>query len=433
MSVEALIDSGATSMFIDIEFIRSKNIQTHQLPREILVYNVDGTPNEAGHITEVVDLIVQYKDHSKRATFHIMGIGRTTIILGHTWLMEHNPKIDWCTGEISMTRCPTPCRPKATEETNWLNRISANTTWRQLKTHLHQRVHVEEVPEFESTCMEAEPSPGSTQPDPDELDECDRLLVRFIGAQSEEIRATQTISQKLAEAAGGTSSTCFEDIVPKPYPEFWDIFAKESFDKLPDQKQWDHNIELVPDACNFSTKVYPLAPVKQKQLIEFLNENLKSQCICPSKSPMASPVFFIKKKGSSLRLVQDYWKLNMVTVKNAYPLPLIPDILNKVSESKAKYFTKLDIRWGYNNIRIKEGDKWKAAFQMNQGLFKPLVMFFGLMNSPATFQTMMNDIFKELIDEGVVTIYMDDILIFGGQTQEKHHEIVVRVLDILCK
>ena len=85
-------------------------------------------------------------------------------------------------------------------------------------------------------------------------------------------------------------------------------------------------------------------------------------------------------------------------VKNAYPLPLIPDILNIISKAKVKYFTKLDVWWGYNNIRIKEGDEWKAAFQTNQGLLKPLVMFFGLTNSLATFQTMMNDIFQELID-----------------------------------
>src|SRR5882724_10927549 len=169
MSVEALIDSGATSMFIDIEFVRSKNIWTHRLPRAIPVYNVDGTPNEAGHITEVVDLIVQYKDHSKWVTFHITGIGRTTIILGHTWLMEYNPKIDWHTGEISMMRCPMPYRPKATEETNRPNSISADTTRRHLKTHLHWQVHVEEVLESESTCADAEPSPGFTQPDPDEL------------------------------------------------------------------------------------------------------------------------------------------------------------------------------------------------------------------------------------------------------------------------
>src|SRR5882724_9157686 len=224
MSVEALIDSGATGMFINIEFIRSKNIWTHWLARAILVYNVDRTPNEAGHITEVVDLIVQYKDHSEWATFHVTGIGRTMIILGHTWLMEHNPKIDWCMGEISMMRCPTPCRQKTTEEANRPNRVLANTTWKQLKTHLHWRMHIYEVPESESTHTEAEPSPWFARPDPDELDEGDRLLIWFIGARSEEIRAGQTISQKLTEATVGTSSTFFEDIVPKPYQEFWDVF-----------------------------------------------------------------------------------------------------------------------------------------------------------------------------------------------------------------
>ena len=103
------------------------------------------------------------------------------------------------------------------------------------------------------------------------------------------------------------------------------------------------SIKLILDAKTFSTKVYPLAPVKQKQLDEFLEENLKSQHIHPSKSPMASPVFFIKKKDGSLHLVQDYHKLNTLTVKNTYPLPLIPDILNTVSGAKAKHFTKLDI------------------------------------------------------------------------------------------
>src|SRR5882724_8456415 len=98
------------------------------------------------------------------------------------WLMEHNTKVDWCTGKISMMRCPTSCRPKATEEMDQPNRISADTTRKQPKTHLHRQVHVEEVPESESTRMEADPSPGFAQPDPDELDEGDRLLIQFIGA-----------------------------------------------------------------------------------------------------------------------------------------------------------------------------------------------------------------------------------------------------------
>ena len=142
-------------------------------------------------------------------------------------------------------------------------------------------------------------------------------------------------------------------------------------------------------------------------------------CICPLKLPMASPVFFVKKKDGKLQFVQDYRKLNMITVKNTYLLPLILDIINQISDSKAKYVTKLDVRWGYNNVQIKEGDKWKAAFQTNRGLFEPLVMFVGLTNSPATFQMMMNDIFKDLIDGGHVAIYMDDILIYTWTIE--HH------------
>jgi len=95
---------------------------------------------------------------------------------------------------------------------------------------------------------------------------------------------------------GGASSTCFEDTVPKLYQEFQDVFAKESFDELPNWKQWDHAIKRIPDAHNFSFKVYPLGLVEQKQLDKFLDGFLKSQCICPSKLPMASLVFFIKER-----------------------------------------------------------------------------------------------------------------------------------------
>src|SRR6204780_3653934 len=134
---------------------------------------------------------------------------------------------------------------------------------------------------------------------------------------------------------------------------------------------------------------------------------------------MASPFFFVKKKDGSLRPTQDYRKLNEATIKNRYPLPLISELIDKLAG--AKVFSKMDVRWGYNNIRIKEGDEWKAAFRTNLGLFEPLVMFFGLTNSPATFQTMMNDIFKGLIARGVVVVYLDDILIFTA-TLEEHRQ-----------
>jgi len=103
-----------------------------------------------------------------------------------------------------------------------------------------------------------------------------------------------------------------------------------------------------------------LAPTEQKELDKFLKENLETGQIRPSKSLMASPVFFIKKKDGTLRLVQDYRALNAMTVKNKYPLPLISKLINKLRG--AKYFTKLDVRWGFNNVCMKEGDEWKAAF-----------------------------------------------------------------------
>ncbi|KAG5730176.1 hypothetical protein E4T56_gene11715 [Termitomyces sp. T112] len=106
---------------------------------------------------------------------------------------------------------------------------------------------------------------------------------------------------------------------------------------------------------------------------------------------LASLVFFIKKKDSSLQLIQNYWVLDTMTVKNHYSLPLISKLINNLWG--AWYFTKLDVQWGYNNVCIYEEDKWKATFWTNQGLFEPLIMFFRLTDSLATFQTMMNNIF----------------------------------------
>ena len=270
------------------------------------------------------------------------------------------------------------------------------------------------------------------EPDEDPLEEGDRIWATGLLPEPEYIRATASVSQRLAKAFKQNSEPPdFEKLVPPHLREFHSVFSKESFDDLPQSKPWDHAVELVPDAnTSKSCKVYPLSVSEQKELDEFLKENLDTGRIRPSKSPMASPVFFVKKKCGGLRLVQDYRALNAMTVKNKYPLPLIPELIAKLRG--AKYFTKLDVRWGFNNVRIKEGDEWKAAFRTNRGLFEPLVMFFGLTNSPATFQTMMDDIFEELISEGVVVVYLDDILIFTD-TLEEHRSVTQRVLELMEK
>jgi len=131
--------------------------------------------------------------------------------------------------------------------------------------------------------------------------------------------------------------------------------------------------------------------------------------------------------------------VNTWTVKNRYPLPLIPQLIDRLRG--CTLFTGMDVEWGYNEVLIKEEDRWKAAFITNEGLFEPTVMFFGLTNSPATFQTMMNTIFRDLIDGGSVTIYMDDIAIHTGRKEgetesdhlARHRNLVRQVLDRLCK
>jgi Reverse transcriptase (RNA-dependent DNA polymerase) len=132
--------------------------------------------------------------------------------------------------------------------------------------------------------------------------------------------------------------------------------------------------------------------------------------------------FFIKKKDGKLQPVQDYQPINQWTIHNAYPLPLIPKLIDQLNG--CSLYTKFDICWGYNIVRIKEGDEWKAAFITNEGLFKPTVMFFGLTNSPATFQMMMNSILADDIAKKWLMVYMDDMAIHTkhqpGETKELH-------------
>jgi len=199
-----------------------------------------------------------------------------------------------------------------------------------------------------------------------EYEQGDRLfMIRILSEPvAEDLRATSTISQKLAEGACRASEIQKGLLtLPDCAKGFESVFAKEDFNILLEYRQWDHAIELIQGSEPKSSKVYPLSPVEQKELDSFLEENLRTGRIRPSKSPMAAPVFFIKKKDGSLRMVQDYRALNSMMVKNKYPLPLISELISQLHG--ARYFTKLDVCWGFNNVRIKPRDEWKAAFRTN--------------------------------------------------------------------
>jgi RNase H-like domain found in reverse transcriptase/Reverse transcriptase (RNA-dependent DNA polymerase) len=225
--------------------------------------------------------------------------------------------------------------------------------------------------------------------------------------------------------------------IPAPYQMYSRVFSEEASHEFPLSRPWDHAIELKPGApAALPGKLIPLSQAELVELRSFIKEHTARGTIRPSKSPYKSQFFYIKKKDGKLRPVQDYRPINKWTICNAYPLPLIPELIDRLS--RCSLYTKFDIRWGYNNVRIKEGNEWKAAFITNKGLFEPTVMFFGLTNSLATFQTMMNSIFANEIAEKWLMVYMDDMAIHtqrrDNETEEQHvqrHRIYVK--QILAK
>jgi hypothetical protein len=181
--------------------------------------------------------------------------------------------------------------------------------------------------------------------------------------------------------------------IPQEYQRHAKVFSEEESQRLPEHTIWDHAIELLPGAPHtLPGRLLPLTQEEIEEARRFVKEHLARNTIRPSWSPYVANFFFVKKKDGKLRPVQDYRPLNKWTKKNQNVSPLIPEVIDRMAG--CTLFTKFDVHWGYNNIRIKPGDEWKAAFLTPEGLFEPTVMFFGLTNSPATFQMMMNMIFQ---------------------------------------
>ncbi|GJW77951.1 putative reverse transcriptase domain-containing protein [Tanacetum coccineum] len=178
--------------------------------------------------------------------------------------------------------------------------------------------------------------------------------------------------------------------------EFVDVFPDE-LPGLPPAREIEFGIELIPGAEPISKAPYRMAPVELKELKEQLQEMLENGFIRPSVSPWGAPVLFVKKKDGSMRLCIDYRELNRITIRNRYPLPRIDDLFDQLQG--AKYFSKIDLRSGYHQLRVREQDISKTAFRTRYGHYEFLVMPFGLTNAPAVFMDLMNRIFHEYLDK----------------------------------
>ena len=399
------------------------------LPYPIPVYDVDGTLNRNSSIKRLCPLDMKISNHTERINFRVTETGSSNIILGLDWLHLYDPLINWSEGNLSFIHCPSTCTLEPVSL--WDSSIKSH--------HPPPLNNLQKPPEDLGLDGNSTRTIFDCSSQEEIINEWYKMICEELGPEDESLLCvnlnagpthTTSDTDRITNYLRKTQETSTG--IDKYLKEFSPVFSQSGFDDLPPRRSWDHTIELKTsaDTSPISSKVYSLSCPKQVELNKLLDEHLKSGRIRPSKSPITSPFFFVKKKDGSLRPVQDYHRLNKMTIRNRYPLPLMSELMDKLKG--AKYFTKLDVCWGYKNIHIKEGDEWKATFITNRGLFEPTVMFFGLTNSPATFQNMMNDIFHDLLLMGFVIIYMDDILIFTKDLPT--HKIITRqVLETLQK
>ncbi|KAG8486037.1 hypothetical protein CXB51_019343 [Gossypium anomalum] len=208
--------------------------------------------------------------------------------------------------------------------------------------------------------------------------------------------------------------------------EFADVFP-EKLSGLPPVSEVEFGIDLIPGTAPISIAPYRMAPVELKELKSQLQELTDKGFVRPSFSPWGAPVLFVKKKDGSMRLCVDYRQLNKVTIKNKYPLPRIDDLFDQLKG--VTWFSKIDLRSGYYQLRVKESDVPKTAFRTRYGHYEFLVMPFGLTNAPTVFMDLMNRIFRLYLDKFVV-VFIDDILIYSKYETEhvEHLRIVLQTL-----
>jgi transposase InsO family protein/predicted aspartyl protease len=225
------------------------------------------------------------------------------------------------------------------------------------------------------------------------------------------------------------SKDLIERILPKNHQPFRKAFSRPESNRLAPHRPYDHKIHLEKELTYGYTPLYRQSTAELRATKEYLIDNLNRGFIEGSNYPFASPVLFVKKADGSLRFCIDYRKLNLLTRKDAYPLPRIDELLTRVS--RAKFFTKLDIRQAFHRIRMDPASEEYTSFRTRYGTYKCKVLPFGLCNGPATYQRYMNDVLIEYLDD-FVTAYLDDILIYSDNFED-HQEHVQKVLRRLLE
>ncbi|KAJ9529550.1 hypothetical protein QJQ45_013935, partial [Haematococcus lacustris] len=372
-----LIDGGATASFIDTDFCTRHAVDTATKHDPDWIRLADGHQQESTAL--IPDARIRMSTYKGKQTLHCTKLHGFDIILGKPWLAELNPHIDWKRnimtfkhgGKRHTLRAPPP--PRDPDRDRYT--ISTSGLYAAVRT---------KQPMFLVNITPADTAPAEKHPH--QVMDCTTILQDY--------------------------ASVFPDDLPAG---------------LPPQRAVDHHIDLEPSHRPPVRATYNMSTCELAELKKQITEMQEKGFIRPSTSPYGAGVLFVRKKDGSFRMCVDYRPLNRITVKNKYPLPRVDNLLDRLHG--ATVFSKIDLRQGYHQIRIAPEDIPKTAFRTRYGHFEFTVLPFGLCNAPATFQRLMNDIFRKELDDCVI-VYLDDILIFS-RNQQEHAQHLRRVLDLL--
>ncbi len=363
LETHALLDSGASANYIDPSLVLEHNLPSSTLPKPIPIILGNGQKIEITKETFPINMSIG--PHIELISFLILPSSPNPIILGTSWLSLHNPHVDWTRGaaKFSSPHCRRNC---SIHNENFRIRLL------QKPENLHTDFPLTRSLNFVSL----DPKPLNTPP---------QLTI-----------------------------------------DFKHVFDKASKENFPPHSDFDCTIMLTTAELPLPKPIYNLSPAETIALREYLDESLRLGYIRPSKSPIVSPIFFVKKKDGTLRPCIDFRDLNSRTVRDRYPLPLYQQMFDKLAG--ASFFSKIDLRSAFYQIRMADGHEHFTSFRCSFGQYEYLVMPFGLTNAPSILQRLMDSIFRTHSD--FVIVYMDDLLVFS-KSQSDHDIHVKTVLETL--
>ena len=363
----ALVDPGSTHSFISLPFTERHQIESQPIDGRMVVSIPNGDTMISERIVPGSRLVIQNKDFP--ADLIVLGIHDFDIVLGIDWLSKHRATLDCYKKEVRLVRQEEPgviFRGIRREIAPSL--INAMTASKMLRKG------------------------------------CQGYLAFVIDRRQE--------------------GTWLEDIpIVKEFP---DVFP-DDISGLPPDREVEFTIDLIPGTKPISIPPYRMASTELRELKAQLEELLSKGFIQPSISPWGAPILFVKKKDGSLRLCIDYRQLNWATIRNQYPLPRIDELFDQLQGSQV--YSKIDLKSGYHQLKVRENDVSKTAFRMRYGHYEFLVMPSGLTNAPVAFMDLMNRVFSPYLDKFVI-VFIDDILVYSGSPEEhaKHLRTVLQIL-----